>query len=592
MGIKIKIKMNFQLSAGSVGAESGSSMTRFCSVTVLWLLAGLPSYAQTNPAKANELGKSKSEYRHFALIHEGDVARGKARFNDEERLACVRCHSLEGKPAKAGPDLYAVGDKFARRDLIESVVAPSATIAVGYSTTIFDLKDGEQVEGIVKNINDAAVDLVSGDGKQVRIRESEIENQRISSVSLMPEGLEAGLTLQEFTDLIEYLQSLKAPASENLLRHGMPAEIPMLATPVPLEPFITESNKFSHPVWFGEMPGGTNKFIVLEHETGRIWLLHRSAREEEKTLFLDLGANIISGGTRGLLGFCFHPGFAQNHRYFITLHVVENGQIFSKTIERLASAEFLTDAGSAREILRIKAATGVHYGGSLAFGPDGMLYIGMGDTGPQEDPQGNGQNLSLLRGKIMRIDVEHPSGTNAYSIPMDNPFVNQAAVRPEIWAYGLREPWRISFDPINGQLWVGDVGQDRYEEVDIVRRGQNYGWNVYEGFEKFSDQYRRPKENYVYPVFAYARKYGPSVTGGFVYRADPRSSFYGAYIFADYESRRIFALTEKAGKLEEIRQIATAPQRVVSFGKDGKGEIYVVGYEGMIYRMDLGREAE
>jgi glucose/arabinose dehydrogenase len=211
----------------------------------------------------------------------------------------------------------------------------------------------------------------------------------------------------------------------------------------------------------------------------------------------------------------------------------------------------------------------------------------MGDSGPQEDPNGHGQNTKLFLGKMLRIDIDHTADGQPYAIPSDNPFVGREEFRPEIWAYGLREPWRFSFDPATGDLWVGDVGQDRYEEIDLVRRGENYGWNVYEGFEPFSNRYRRPGETYTPPVFAYGRKYGPSVTGGFVYRANPQSSFYGVYIFGDYESRRIFGLTHTNRVLKTIRQIATAPQRVVSFGRDSHGDLYVVGYEGMVYKMDF-----
>jgi glucose/arabinose dehydrogenase len=142
---------------------------------------------------------------------------------------------------------------------------------------------------------------------------------------------------------------------------------------------------------------------------------------------------------------------------------------------------------------------------------------------------------------------------------------------------------------LNGDLWVGDVGQDRYEEVDIVRRGENYGWNVYEGFEPFSNRYRRADQDYVQPVFAYGRKFGVSVTGGYVYRADPRSSFYGVYIFGDYESRRLFGLTQHDRRLVTVYQLASSPERIVSFGRDHNGELYVVGYEGLLYKIDLSQ---
>jgi glucose/arabinose dehydrogenase len=211
----------------------------------------------------------------------------------------------------------------------------------------------------------------------------------------------------------------------------------------------------------------------------------------------------------------------------------------------------------------------------------------MGDTGPHNDPNGHAQNLQLLLGKLLRIDVDRTEGELAYAIPPDNPFRGRADARPEIWAYGFRNPWRFCFDPINGDLWLADVGQDRVEEVDIVHRGGNYGWNVYEGFEPFSNQYRKEGCLYVPPVFAYKRKYGNSVTGGYVYRGDKQSSFYGVYICGDYTSHRIWGLKQQDRTLQIVRQIGASPQGIASFGTDERGEIYLVGYEGMIYKLDF-----
>ncbi|HEY8748611.1 MAG TPA: PQQ-dependent sugar dehydrogenase [Tepidisphaeraceae bacterium] len=164
-----------------------------------------------------------------------------------------------------------------------------------------------------------------------------------------------------------------------------------------------------------------------------------------------------------------------------------------------------------KEILKVNGVTNGNHAGNLEFGPDGYLYVGMGDTGPQGDPEGHGQNLSTLLGKILRIDVDHPDSGKPYSIPSDNPFVGRQGARPEIWAYGLREPWRFSFDPLTQDFWVGDVGQDLYEEIDIVRKGENYGWNVMEGFERYSNKYRRDGETFVPPIFSWTRKYGAHV---------------------------------------------------------------------------------
>jgi len=211
----------------------------------------------------------------------------------------------------------------------------------------------------------------------------------------------------------------------------------------------------------------------------------------------------------------------------------------------------------------------------------------MGDTGPHNDPNGHAQNLSLLLGKLMRIDVNHEESGKAYAIPKDNPFLGQADVRPEIWAYGVRNPWRFSFDRLNGDLWMADIGQDRVEEVDIVHRGENYGWNVFEGYEPFSNQYRKEGRTFTMPVFAYRRKFGVSITGGFVYRGDKNSSFYGVYVCGDYVSKSIFGLTQEKGGLKLVRRIGAVPQGLVSFAEDEAGNIYAVGFEGKIFQLDF-----
>ena len=542
--------------------------------------------AIAQPAPASRPAKSRQQYQSFALTHQGDAARGRRLFEDEQRLACTKCHTTDAKGGKAGPDLSTIGDKFGRRELVESVLYPSKTIAVGYSTTIVKTHSGETYQGVIKQADGQGIGLIGADGKLVRIRESDIEVRRTTDVSLMPEDLQAALSLPEFADLIEYLSTLKLPETAAAVHHGMPAVIPELSTPVALIPFNSPENTFQHPVWFGPVPGLANTFTVVEHETGRIWLFHKDAGGETKTPFLDTGRFMT--GTRGLLGMVFHPHYASNHRYFIVKHLVEHGKFASIVFEGEATPDLKRDSGRPlRPVIRMDEVTNVHYGGCLRFGPHGMLYIGMGDSGPQGDPEGHGQNLGLLLGKMLRIDVDHVDEGKAYSIPHDNPFVGRPGVRPEIWAYGLREPWRFSFDPLTGDLWVGDVGQDLFEEVDIVRRGENYGWNVYEGFEPYSNKYRREGETYVPPVFAWTRKYGASSTGGFVYRADPKSSFYGVYIFGDYQNSRLFALTQHDRTLMKVRQIAMSPQHAVSFGRDEGGELYLVGYEGTIYKIDF-----
>jgi glucose/arabinose dehydrogenase len=268
--------------------------------------------------------------------------------------------------------------------------------------------------------------------------------------------------------------------------------------------------------------------------------------------------------------------------------VFEEGRIATVLVERLANADLRKDSGQpSRRLLTIPAVTQNHTGGCIAFGPDGFLYLGMGDTGPQQDPNGHGQDLQLLLGKILRLDVDHRDAALPYAIPGDNPFRDDERARPEIWALGFREPWRFSFDFVTGDLWVGDVGQDRIEEVTIVRRGENHGWNVYEGFERFSNQYSQQGRHYTSPVFAYQRKYGNSITGGYVYRGDRQSSFYGVYVCGDYTSKRIWGLRQEGRELKSVFQIGTAPESIASFAADDIGNLYLVSYEGMVYQLDF-----
>ena len=528
----------------------------------------------------------RERYQKYAMVHQGDAEAGKALFAEPGKIACSQCHTTDGKGGKVGPDLFAIGDKYGRDDLIEQVLDPSATIAVGYTTTVVRTKAGDLFQGIVKESTADSIGLMGADGKLIHLKISDIDRKQPTNVSLMPEGLEAAMSEQQFADLISYLTTLKAPRAAAEEFHGMPLEIPSLKKPVALIQVNSPEHAFKHPVWFGNVPGLADSYVVQEHETGTIWLLHKTASEETKTRFSDTGR--IVPGTNGLTGMAFHPRFTENRKYYVVRHTTE-GKGFATYIQQgIAAPDFKTDSGQPlKEAITIHSITNDHPGGGLAFGPDGYLYVGMGDSGPQGDPAGHAQDPSVLQGKILRIDVDHPAAGKGYSVPSDNPFVNNPRFRPEIWAYGLREPWRFNFDPLTGDLWEGDVGQDLYEELNIIRKGENYGWNVMEGFERYSNKYRRDGETYVPPVFAYTRKYGQSVTGGYVYRANPKSTFYGVYVFGDYQQKRLFGITQKDRLLGQARVLTKTPQSVVSLGQDAQGHIYMVGYEGNVYKLDL-----
>jgi putative heme-binding domain-containing protein len=559
------------------------ALNRFSTSALALLFASqVLAFADQNPAPARD----KEEYRQFAIDHHGNIQRGKKLFSDT-RVACIRCHTVDGTGSNVGPELSSIGNKFSRTELIQAVLEPSTNIAVGFSTTIVETKSGEEFQGVVREDGSAWMDLMGPEKKLSRIDKRDIQTQRTSNISLMPEGLQSALSLEEFTDLIDYLASLKQ-VSEGVTSKGAPDSILSAKKSIGLIPFQSAEHKFNHPCWFGEIPGTKNAFLILEHRTGQIWLLEKSGTNETKTLFANLLGDIRPGEATGLLGFAFHPDFRHNRKYYLQHQIQENGRISSVVVERQADASFKKDSGQAsRQLIKIACSTDVHSGGGIEFGPDGFLYIGMGDSGPQGDPQGHGQDLNLLLGKMLRIDVDHCTGDKAYGIPKDNPFLKQEGVQPEIWAYGFREPWRFTFDPKNGDLWLGDVGQDKVEEVDLVTCGQNYGWNVYEGTQRFSDHYRKEGRTFTPPVFCYQRNYGASVTGGYIYRGKKRSPFYGVYIFGDFNSKRIWGLTQEKGVLKEIHQLAVSPQGIASFGHDSKGELYLVGYEGNIYKLDL-----
>lgn len=534
------------------------------------------------------------EYRRTALVRPGDPARGAQLFNDDQKLACRTCHSVDGSASKAGPDLGSAGDAFGRRDLVDSILTPSARIAPGYGTVIIETRDGRTLQGVLKQANDREVQLMAGDGVPQRIARSEIAKQDGGTASLMPEGLHAALTPQEFTDLVEYLTTLKQKESALASHRGMPRVIPAIAKPIAAVPFLKEPLKVPPArvqtglTAFHQVPGLANTFLVL-HQKGLIWRIENPGPDESRSVFADLTGEVFSErGPNGLLDLAFHPRCRENRKYYLKYQVFEQGTVATVVVERQLTPDLRADAGlPPRRLIRIASVAEDHSGGCLQFGPDGFLYFAMGDTGPHNDPNGHAQNMSLLLGKMLRIDVDRTDAGREYGIPRDNPFVGRAGIPPEIWASGFRNPWRFSFDPRTGDLWMADVGQDRVEEVALVRRGENHGWSVFEGFEPFSNQYRREGETYTPPVFAYGRKYGNSITGGHVYRGDPASSFDGVYFCGDYTSKRLFGVKLENGALKAVHQVGILPQALVSFGRDHSGRLYAVGFEGMIYRLDL-----
>lgn len=548
--------------------------------------------APDTPGVDEKLPEPMAEYARYALKHHGDVAAGEKLFRTHSDLKCTNCHNVTGME-KSGPNLDGVGDKFSREELIREILLPSDSIKPGFAQLTLVLRDGHVVAGRAERANRVIYRIIDAEGKQTDVPTSQVTTVNVSDVSMMPEDLAAALELSEFADLIAYLETLKFGIKTGLVAGGRRIGIPRLQTPVRFEPVHPVEITFENPVWCGALPSTERDLVVVEQHSSRVWRLVRDG-PVRKELFLDLGGQTHISGNQGLMCLAFHPRYEENRRYFLKHEVREEGDVKTAVVERRGSENGLTDSGApSRRLLDVVQPAYNHNGGCLAFSPDGMLYVAFGDGGPQRDPPGYAQNPGVFLGSMLRIDVDRRDPDLPYGIPPDNPFLvrheRAPSTRPETWAIGFREPWRFSFDPATEELWVGDVGQDEFEEVCLVRRGENHGWNVREGFEGFSDAYRREGERYTDPLFAYRHGLGFSVTGGYVYRGTRGPSFQGVYVFGDYNTRRVWGLRQRAGKVIDIAEIGTAPGGIASFGVDQEGELYLVTYAGTIYRVDLSK---
>jgi hypothetical protein len=337
----------------------------------------------------------------------------------------------------------------------------------------------------------------------------------------------------------------------------------------------------SSPLFVGHAGDGSNRLFIVER-AGIIRVVQPGA--SASTVFLDIRAKVLAGSERGLLGLAFHPLYAGNGRFFVYYTRADDGTIVLSEYRVSGNPDV---AGTAEKVLlTIPHPTYAnHNGGMLAFGPDGYLYAGVGDGGGGNDPLNNAQNLNTLLGKILRIDINPPSGSSLpYISPPDNPFAGATAGRDEIFAYGMRNPWRFSFDRLTGRLWVGDVGQNAREEVDSpIVKGGNYGWRVYEGFTcTGNDPSLCSPAAYRSPLFDYAHINGRcSVTGGYVYRGSKGVLPAGTYVYGDFCTGEIFAWN---GSTQRVLLDTTL--NISSFGEDEMGELYVVNLGGTISRLD------
>jgi glucose/arabinose dehydrogenase len=371
------------------------------------------------------------------------------------------------------------------------------------------------------------------------------------------------------------------------------AEEPVDQSPLP----VAVTRSFPHlrlrrPVLLTHAGDGGNRLFVLTQQ-GVIHVFPNDQGVRETEPFLDIEHKVVyhdNQNEEGLLGLAFHPQYAKNGQFFVyyTTRQAPRASVIARFRVSPDDPD-RADPDSEEELLRIEQPFWNHNGGTLAFGPDGYLYIGLGDGGKANDPWMHGQNVQTLLGSILRIDVDRRDKDRAYAIPPDNPFADQGPLaRPEIWAYGFRNVWRMSFDRQTGNLWVADVGQDLWEEINFVVRGGNYGWNLREGRHKFGPAGSGPRPDLLDPIWEYSHDVGKSITGGHVYRGRRLPALEGAYLYADYVSGRFWALRydETNRKVVANQPIPSDPYPVMSFGEDEAGEVYCTDAFGMIYQFE------
>ncbi len=335
---------------------------------------------------------------------------------------------------------------------------------------------------------------------------------------------------------------------------------------------------FAKPVFFNSANDGTNRVFVVE-QAGLIKSFLNDSSVSTVTNFLSIGNKVdATSNEMGLLGLAFHPNFVGNQYFYVNYTAASPRRTVIARYNTLAGNPFLADTGSAQILLEIAQPFTNHNGGNMMFGTDGYLYIGMGDGGSGGDPNNNGQNKQSLLGKILRIDVDNPGGGNNYGIPNDNPFVGQPAQGlPEIFAWGIRNPWRFSQDAQSGLIYLGDVGQGNWEEVSVIENGNNYGWRITEGFACYNPSTNCDTTGITMPIKVYANAGSEcSITGGYVYRGIRRPELEGRYIYGDYCSGKIWKLLYNNGVVSDEALLLDASWYLISFGQDQNNELHMV----------------
>jgi glucose/arabinose dehydrogenase len=348
--------------------------------------------------------------------------------------------------------------------------------------------------------------------------------------------------------------------------------------------FSTLTTVPGRPLAITNAGDGSGRLFVAE-QGGKVYITRRGS--PVATPFLDISGQVSGGGEQGLLGLAFHPSFPTDRRMFVDYTngagdtVISSFQVDPGTPDTVV-------LGSEVVILTVDQPYANHNGGAIQFGPDGYLYIALGDGGSGGDPHNNGQRLDTLLGKILRIDIDHPSGGNAFGIPGSNPFVATPGARGEIWLFGLRNPFRFSFDRSAGDLWIGDVGQGAWEEVDVARAGVgglNFGWRVMEGAHCYAPSTGCSTAGKVLPVTEYGHEFGCAIIGGNVYRGAAQPVLRGGYVFSDACTGITWAINAAGSGPQALVKVADGPSGIAGYGEDEAGELYAAALDGRIYRV-------
>ncbi|MBM9575703.1 PQQ-dependent sugar dehydrogenase [Leptospira sp. 201903070] len=333
---------------------------------------------------------------------------------------------------------------------------------------------------------------------------------------------------------------------------------------------------FQEPTDIQFFPGDSNRMIVLE-KRGKV--VEFDVAKKQRMIRADFTGQIETLSEEGLLGLAFSPDFANDSKFFVHVVVKENGKDYSKILEfEWMQDSILRIENAKRTILKVEQPYSNHNGGQIAFGPDQKLYIGFGDGGGANDPYKNGQNSGTFLGKLLRITPNVKTSGAPYKVPEDNPFVNKPGFLPEIWAYGLRNPWRFSFDSATGELYLADVGQNSFEEIDLIRKGGNFGWNLKEGFHCFQFNPNCSLPGIADPIHEYPRPDGHSITGGYVYRGKELPQLVGSYVYGDFVTGRIWVLRQKDGKKISNALLFRTSVQISTFGQDPNGEVYFADF--------------